>query len=127
MYDIADLADIPSVARDFQFFLHEKYRIAADTTGSGNTKNIGSTRYLERLLNGTGVFARLGAEVFDDYWMNYYTSAMAREAGFDAPPYTDLRSYQLFKQQGSHILSIRQDEIETEAETSVYEESEERL
>lgn len=127
VYDIADLADIPSVARDFQFFLHEKYRIAADTTGSGNTKNIGSTRYLDRLLNGTGVFARLGVEVFDDYWMNYYTSAMAREAGFDAPPYTDLRSYQLFKQQGSHILSIRQDEIETEAEISVYEESEERL
>ena len=118
VYDIENLADIPSVARDFQFFLHEKYRIAADTAGSGNTKNIGSTRYLERLLNGTGVFARLGVEVFDDYWMNYYTAAMAREAGFAAPPYTNLKSYQTFKQQGSQILSIPEDEIETEAEVS---------
>ncbi len=118
VYDIEDLADIPSVARDFQFFLHEKYRIAADTAGSGNTKNIGSTRYLERLLNGTGVFTRLGVEVFDDYWMNYYTAAMAREAGFAAPPYTNLKSYQTFKQQGSQILSIPEDEIETEAEVS---------
>lgn len=125
VYNIEDLADIPSVARDFQFFLHEKYRIAADTTGSGNTKNIGSTRYLERLLNGTGVFARLGVEVFDDYWMNYYTTAMAREAGFAAPPYSNLKSYQTFKQQGSQILSIPENEIETEAMASVSEDDEE--
>ena len=125
VYDIENLADIPSVARDFQFFLHEKYRIAADTAGSGNTKNIGSTRYLERLLNGTGVFTRLGVEVFDDYWMNYYTAAMAREAGFAAPPYTNLKSYQTFKQQGSQILSIPEDEIETEAVTSGGENDEE--
>jgi hypothetical protein len=126
VYNIEDLADIPSVARDFHFFLHEKYRIAADTTGSGNTKNIGSTRYLERLLNGTGVFARLGFEVFDDYWMNYYTAAMAREAGFAAPPYTNLKSYQTFKQHGSQILSIPEGEIETEAGTSGDENDEER-
>lgn len=125
VYDIENLADIPSVARDFQFFLHEKYRIAADTAGSGNTKNIGSTRYLERLLNGTGVFARLGVEVFDDYWMNYYTAAMAREAGFAAPPYTNLKSYQTFKQQGSQILSIPEDEIQTEAEAAGGESDEE--
>jgi hypothetical protein len=125
VYNIEDLADIPSVARDFQFFLHEKYRIAADTAGSGNTKNIGSTRYLERLLNGTGVFARLGVEVFDDYWMNYFTAAMAREAGFAAPPYTNLKSYQTFKQQGAQILSIPEDEIETEAVTSGGENDEE--
>jgi len=121
VYNIEDLADIPSVARNFQFFLHEKYRIAADTTGSGNTNNIGSTRYLERLLNGTGVFARLGVEVFDDYWMNYYTAAMARNAGFATPPYSNLKSYQTFKQQGSQILSIPEDAIETESMTSVIE------
>ena len=125
VYNIEDLADIPSVARDFQFFLHEKYRVAADTAGSGNTKNIGSTRYLERLLNGTGVFARLGVEVFDDYWMNYFTAAMAREAGFAAPPYANLKSYQMFKQQGAQILSIPEDEIETESMTSVSENDEE--
>lgn len=42
---------------------------------AGILKNIGSTRFLDRLRNGTGVFANLGIEVFDDYWMNYRTKA----------------------------------------------------
>jgi hypothetical protein len=94
VYGIADLADIPSVATDFQFFLQEKYRIASDGPGSGNTRNIGSTRYQDRLVNGTGVFAKLGPDVFDDYWMNFRTRAMAREEGFQEAPYTNLKSYQ---------------------------------
>lgn len=40
VYEISDLAQIPSVATDFEFFLHEKYRIAADRAGSGNTKTL---------------------------------------------------------------------------------------
>jgi hypothetical protein len=116
VYNIAELNDIPSVVRDFQFFLQEKYLIASDAPGSGNTKNIGSTRYLERLINGTGVFAKLGIEVFDDYWMNYRTRAMAREEGFEAPPYTNLKSYQLYKQQGIGILNVAAADIETEAD-----------
>ncbi len=44
-YSIDDLKTIPSVAHDFEFFLHEKYRIASDRAGSGNTRNIGSTVY----------------------------------------------------------------------------------
>ncbi len=91
VYDIAELSDIPSVARDFQFFLHEKYLIASDTPGSGNTKNIGSTTYESRLVNGTGVFAKLGIEIFDDYWMNYRTRAMARAESLEKPPYTNLK------------------------------------
>ncbi|HRE46919.1 MAG TPA: type II restriction endonuclease [Aggregatilineales bacterium] len=67
VYTLADLDRIPSVASDFQLFLHEKYRISSDMPGSGNTKNIGSTTHLDRLMNGTGVFANLGIEVFDDY------------------------------------------------------------
>jgi hypothetical protein len=116
VYGIDDLEDIPSVARDFQFFLQEKYRIASDIPGSGNTKNIGSTKYLERLLSGAGVFAKLGIEVFDDYWMNYYSLAMAKEAGFLTPPYTNLKTYQTFKKQGSQILAIPEDEIESEVD-----------
>jgi hypothetical protein len=41
VYDIAHLTEIPSVAKDFSFFLQEKYRIASDGPGSGNTKNRG--------------------------------------------------------------------------------------
>lgn len=113
-YAVAQLADIPSVVRDFQFFLHEKYRIASDRPGSGNTKNIGSTHYLDRLVNGTGVFAHLGIDVFDDYWMNYRTKAMAREDGYDQPPYRNLIEYKQFKQHGSSILLLPDEAVVTE-------------
>lgn len=116
VYSIEDLNDIPSVARNFQFFLQEKYRIASDGPGSGNTKNIGSTKYLERLINGTGVFAKLGTGVFDDYWMNYRTRAMAREEGFEEPPYTNLKTYQTYKKQGAEIINIPEEEIESESD-----------
>lgn len=106
VYDIAHLNDIPSVASNFQFFLHEKYRIASDSAGSGNTRNIGSTKYEDRLIEGTGVFSKLGVEIFDDYWMNYRTRGMAREEGFQVPPYTNLKTYQLYKKQGAGILTI---------------------
>ncbi|HRF99190.1 MAG TPA: type II restriction endonuclease, partial [Aggregatilineales bacterium] len=115
VYNIAQLNDIPSVARDFQFFFQEKYRIASDIPGSGNTKNMGSTKSLERLINGAGVFSRLGIDIFDDYWMNYRTRSMAREEGFENPPYTNLKAYQAYKKQGAMILDIPEIEIETEA------------
>lgn len=115
VYPIDNLKEIPSVVRNFEFFFQEKHRIASDIPGSGNTRNIGSTRYLDRLINGTGVFANLGIEVFDDYWMNYRTKAMAREEGYENPPYSNLKEYQLYKRQGVHILTIPETEIETEA------------
>lgn len=115
VYPIDQLADIPSVAQDFIFFLQEKYKIAADRAGSGNTKNIGSTIYLERLINGTGVFAELGIAVFDDYWMNYRTRSMAREEGFARQPYTNLIEYKRFKGQGAEILQIDETRLNSEA------------
>ncbi|MEB2287948.1 MAG: restriction endonuclease [Anaerolineae bacterium] len=116
VYDIGQLADIPAVARDFDFFLYEKYRIAADRPGSGNTRNIGSTVFEERLINGTGVFASLGVEVFDDYWMNYRTMADARAEGMEYPPYRNLHEYKRYKQQGSAILAVADDQLESEVD-----------
>lgn len=114
-YDISELDDIPSVANDFEFFLQEKYRIAADRPGSGNTKNIGSTVYLDRLLEGTGVFSPLGIEVFDDYWMNYRNREMARAEGFKKPPYSNLIEYREFKKRGSDIVNIPETALQSEA------------
>ncbi|MCK6581317.1 MAG: EcoRV family type II restriction endonuclease [Anaerolineae bacterium] len=68
------------------------------------------------MIEGGGVFAKLGVEVFDDYWMNYRTRGMAQNEGFSAPPYTNLKSYQAFKRQGADILDIPEAEIETGAE-----------
>ncbi len=48
-------------------------------------------------MNGTGPFADLGEEIFDDYWMYYLTSDMARKAELPKPPYNNLKSYFAFK------------------------------
>jgi len=78
VYGLNELRDIVSVVKDFAFLLQEKWRIAGERPGSGNTKNIGSVRDVKSLLEGTGPFASHGQDVFDDYWMNYLTADMAR-------------------------------------------------
>lgn len=68
---INDLHSITSVVKNFQFFVCEKWEIASDSSGSGNTANIGSITNIDDVLNGNGVFRNLGEKWFDDYWMNY--------------------------------------------------------
>ena len=70
-YALGDLQSITSVVRDFQFFVAEKWRIASDKSGSGNTANIGSINNIKDILDGNGLFSQLGEAWFDDYWMNY--------------------------------------------------------
>jgi len=70
-YKIGELQSITSVVRNFEFFVAEKWRIASDKSGSGNTANIGSINNIEDILNENGMFSKLGEEWFDDYWMNY--------------------------------------------------------
>lgn len=71
LYTLEHLDSIPSVIRDFQFFAVEKWRIASDRRGSGNTANIGSLNKIADILSGNGMFGQLGEKWFDDYWMNY--------------------------------------------------------
>ena len=70
-YHLQDLLSIVSVVRYFRFFVQEKWKIASDKSGSGNTANIGSINKIEDLVAGKGMFSQLGEEWFDDYWMNY--------------------------------------------------------
>ncbi len=65
------LRSIASVVKDFQFFVCEKWRLASDKQGSGNTANIGSITCIDDILAGNGAFAKLGEEWFDEYWMNH--------------------------------------------------------
>jgi len=51
-YTLNTLHSITSVIRDFQFFAVEKWRIASDKGGSGNTANIGSIAYMSLLRKG---------------------------------------------------------------------------
>lgn len=68
---VGELRSIVSVVRDFQFFVSEKWEIASDRSGSGNTANIGSITRIEDILSGNGMFRNLGEKWFDEYWMNY--------------------------------------------------------
>jgi len=70
-YQLDGLQSITSVVRNFQFFVAEKWQIASDKGGSGNTANIGSINNINDIILGYGMFSRLGESWFDDYWMNY--------------------------------------------------------
>lgn len=96
-YELGELESIASVIGDFEFFVQEKYLIASDRPGSGNTKNIGSVQDIHKLINGEGPFSRYGIKVYDDYWMYYLTRDMARAAELAKPPYTNLRTYLRYK------------------------------
>lgn len=96
-YSLEQLENIVSVVKDFDFFVQEKWRIAADRPGSGNTKNIGSITNIEDLKRGNGPFASLGEDVFDDYWTHYLTKDMAKAAELAQPYYSNLIEYKHFK------------------------------
>jgi restriction endonuclease ecoRV len=59
LYTLDDLDDIVSVVKDITFFVQEKWEIAIDRPGSGNTKNIGSVSLIEDLIYGNGPFSEL--------------------------------------------------------------------
>jgi hypothetical protein len=114
-FTLADLARIPSVIKDFQFFAQPKYRVASSRPGSGNTKNIGSVTSVQQLVNGTGSFAGLGEQVYDDYWMYYLTRDMA-EALKVKRPYTNLKEFLEYKERGIETLKAHEKEIVRTAE-----------
>lgn len=70
-YALDDLQTIQSVIKNLVLFFVEKYKIASDTRGSWNTANIGSIKNINDIINENGMFAKLGEEIFDDYWINY--------------------------------------------------------
>lgn len=81
IYPMDDIEAIPAVIRSLLFFAEEKWRIAGDKGGSGNTANIGSIQYIPDILNGNGVFAKAGEAYFDDYWANYRKMEIIDSAG----------------------------------------------
>lgn len=97
VYRLDNLQDITSVVKDFTFFIQEKYKIAIDRPGSGNTKNIGSIVKFNELVEGKGPFTKLGEEIFDDYWMYYLTKDMAKAVDLKGAPYKNLKEYLQYK------------------------------
>lgn len=96
-YNLENFTEIQSVVKDFDFFIQEKWKIALDRPGSGNTKNIGSETEITKLKSGNGLFKRNfsnnGKKAFDDYWMNYETKDMAKKVGRDTPRFKNITTY----------------------------------
>lgn len=91
-YSIGELGAIPSVINNIRLVFHEKWQLASDKPGSGNTKNIGSEKNIEKLIEGRGPFAAHGVKVFDDYWLNYLNKEMADKVD-RIQPYKNLIEY----------------------------------
>lgn len=72
-YQYDDRSKISFPYKNVKYFIQEKYKIAGDKPGSGNTENIGSfsTSSFEAVKNGEGPFSELGVDVFDLYWKYY--------------------------------------------------------
>ncbi len=96
VHAIDDLEKIIPPIRDIEIIFQEKWRIANDKPGSGNTRNIGSITNLRALRNGLGPFTLLGKDgkkVFDEYWQHYMNRDMARAVDLPRPPFRNLREY----------------------------------
>ncbi len=80
--------------KDVEWFVQEKFRIAGERAGSGNTTNVGSivASSIEEFAAGNGPFAQPGEGVFLDYWRNYGTTAATRA-------YRSLSEYYAWKTQ----------------------------
>ncbi|WP_373514492.1 type II restriction endonuclease [Persicitalea sp.] len=76
---VKNLKSITSVIKDFEFFAAEKWKIASDKQGSGNTANIGATLSIDDLRNENGTFSQLSEEWFDEYWINYGSATMVKD------------------------------------------------
>jgi hypothetical protein len=103
---VDNLRSITSVVKDFEFFVCEKWKLASDKQGSGNTANIGSVTFIEDILAGNGVFAKLGEEWFDEYWMNQGVTTMMKHG--KAIPIRSIKDFIEFKKgDESLIVPIR--------------------
>lgn len=73
VYEFENRSKIVFPYYDVKYFIQEKYKIAGDKPGSGNTENLGSflTKNFEDLKNGRGPFSELGEDAFDLYWKYY--------------------------------------------------------
>lgn len=93
--EVDSLNSIISVVRDFVFFVCEKWQLASDKQGSGNTANIGSIINIDDIINGKGMFSKLGEDWFDEYWMNF--GKLTRKVRKKSVPIRSLREFVEFK------------------------------
>ena len=103
VFDYSRRSDIAFPFYDVKYFIQEKYKIAGDKPGSGNTENIGSfsTKNFMELKKGEGPFAELGVDVFDIYWKYYPKYRSVNKA------YTSLKEFVVwFREQNASKIEL---------------------
>ncbi|WP_281679068.1 type II restriction endonuclease [Synergistes jonesii] len=115
IYDVVDILKVPAVIKNFIFFAEEKWKIASDKGGSGNTANIGSIRKIDDILNGNGTFAKAGEALFDDYWMNYGKIQNQNKDG-KAKKITKFKDYCVYRRLPTSLINDISEEVENNAE-----------
>lgn len=81
IYSFDTLQEIPIPFNDVEVFMQEKWRIAGDRAGSGNTANIGSINgTIDDFTAGNGVF-KSEAEYLE-YWRGYKRTQRGRGAAY---------------------------------------------
>lgn len=73
VFEFENRSQIQAPYLNIRFFIQEKYKIAGDKPGSGNTENIGSisTSRFDDFVEGRGPFSSLGVDVYNIYWKYY--------------------------------------------------------
>jgi len=81
IYSFDDLKDIQLPFDDVRVFMQEKWKIASDKQGSGNTANIGSINgYLSDFDEGNGIFS--SEQEFLRYWRGYERTKEERDKSY---------------------------------------------
>jgi hypothetical protein len=109
IYALNEIEHIQPPIRDIDIFFQEKWRVASDRPGSGNTRNIGSIKDPTALHEGKGPFVYLGEEgesIFNEYWQQYLNRDMARAAELSAPPFRNLREYLRYRNRSDLIARL---------------------
>jgi hypothetical protein len=103
---IDELKSITSVVGNFEFFVAEKWKIASDRGGSGNTANIGSIQNIADIVHGRGMFSKLGESWFDDYWINYGKITVPDDAG-GTKKITNLKDFVEYRNGDVSLIVLR--------------------
>ncbi len=83
VYSFDSLNEIPIPFDDVEVFMQEKWRIAEDRAGSGNTANIGSiSGTIDDFRSGNGVFQT--EQEFLEYWRGYKRTASERQLSYSS-------------------------------------------
>lgn len=98
VFSYSNINNIDPPVLNIEFFVAEKYKIAGEKPGSGNTANIGtiSSSNINDFINEKGPFSLLGNSIFEDYWRNYPTP---KEKANNNIKYSDIEGYINWKKQ----------------------------